>query len=54
MNMTGQAYNSRKKRKGAFGEDRFYTTAIENGIHRLKYMVYIELNMVARVNQERA
>lgn len=43
---TGQAYNIRKNRKGAFWEDRFYTTAIENGVHLLRYMAYIELNMV--------
>ena len=43
---TGQAYNSRKNRKGAFWEDRFYTTAIENGVHLLRCMAYIELNMV--------
>ena len=43
---TGQAYNTRKNRKGAFWEDRFYTTAIENGIHLLRCMAYIELNMV--------
>jgi REP-associated tyrosine transposase len=29
--LEGQAYNTRKNRKGAFWEDRFYTTAIESG-----------------------
>ena len=43
---TGQSYNSRKNRKGAFWEDRFYTTAIESGVHLLRCMAYIELNMV--------
>jgi len=43
---TGQAHNSRKNRKGAFWEDRFYTTAIESGVHLLRCMAYIELNMV--------
>ena len=43
---TGQAYNSRKNRKGAFWEDRFYATAIESGVHLLRCMAYIELNMV--------
>ena len=43
---TGQAYNTRKNRKGAFWEDRFYSTAIESGIHLLRCMAYIELNMV--------
>ena len=27
---TGQEYNQRKKRKGAFWEDRYHATAIEN------------------------
>ncbi len=35
---TGQAYNTRKNRKGAFWEDRFYSTAIESGIHLLRCM----------------
>lgn len=43
---TGQAYNTRKNRKGAFWEDRFYTTAIENGVHLLRCVAYIELNML--------
>ena len=43
---TGQAYNRRKNRKGAFWEDRFYTTVIEDGVHLLRCMAYIELNMV--------
>ena len=43
---TGQAYSRRKNRKGAFWEDRFYTTAIESGVHLLRCMAYIELNMV--------
>jgi len=42
----GQAYNTRKNRKGAFWEDRFYTTAIESGVHLLRCMAYIEMNMV--------
>lgn len=43
---TGQAYNSRKKRKGAFWEDRYHATAIETGRHLIQCMVYIDLNMV--------
>jgi putative transposase len=30
---TGQEYNKRKKRKGAFWEDRYHATAIEDGSH---------------------
>jgi len=33
---TGQEFNIRKKRKGAFWEDRYHATAIENGEHLLK------------------
>jgi putative transposase len=43
---TGQEYNQRKNRKGAFWEDRYHATAIENGEHLLKCIVYIDLNMV--------
>ena len=32
---TGQEYNQRKKRKGAFWEDRYHATAIETGEHLL-------------------
>ena len=43
---TGQEYNIRKKRKGAFWEDRYHATAIENAHHLLKCLAYIDLNMV--------
>ena len=43
---TGQEYNQRKKRKGAFWEDRYHATAIEGGEHLLRCLVYIDLNMV--------
>jgi len=43
---TGQEYNERKKRKGAFWEDRYHATAIETGKHLYQCMVYIDLNMV--------
>jgi len=47
---TGQEFNQRKNRKGAFWEDRYHATAIESGDHLLKCLVYIDLNMVrARV-----
>ena len=43
---TAQEYNQRKKRKGAFWEDRYHATAIETGEHLLQCLVYIDLNMV--------
>ena len=43
---TGQEYNQRKKRKGAFWEDRYHATAIETGEHLLRCIIYIDMNMV--------
>ena len=43
---TGQEFNQRKYRKGAFWEDRYHATAVENGEHLFKCLVYIDLNMV--------
>lgn len=43
---TGQEYNLRNKRKGAFWEDRYHATAIESEQHLLKCLVYIALNTV--------
>ena len=43
---TGQAYNRRKARKGAFWEDRYHATAIEPGEHLWRCLVYVDLNMV--------
>jgi len=43
---TGQEFNNRKKRKGAFWEDRYHATAIETGEHLLRCLVYVDLNMV--------
>jgi len=43
---TGQEYNKRKKRKGAFWEDRYHATVVESGSHLAQCMVYIDLNMV--------
>jgi len=43
---TGQEYNVRKKRKGAFWEDRYHATAIEESEHFFRCLVYIDLNMV--------
>src|SRR3990170_4731046 len=43
---TGQEYNQRKNRNGAFWEDRYHATAVEAGQHLIQCMVYIDLNMV--------
>ena len=43
---TGQEYNQRKNRKGAFWEDRYHATAVESGSHLIQCLVYIDLNMV--------
>ena len=43
---TGQEYNQRKNRKGAFWEDRYHATAVEEGDHFFRCLVYIDLNMV--------
>ena len=43
---TGQQYNQRKQRKGAFWEDRYHATAVERDEHLMKCMVYMALNMV--------
>ena len=43
---TGQEYNQRKGRKGAFWQDRYHATAVETGRHFLQCLVYIDLNMV--------
>ena len=43
---TAQEFNKRKKRRGAFWEDRYHATAIESGEHFIQCMIYIDLNMV--------
>ena len=43
---TGQEYNIRKQRKGAFWEDRYHATAIEKNSHLNRCLIYIDLNMV--------
>jgi putative transposase len=43
---TAWEYNQRKRRKGAFWEDRCHATAVESGEHLLQCIVYIDLNMV--------
>lgn len=41
-----QEYNTRKKREGAFWEDRYHATAVDTGIHALRCSRYIDFNMV--------
>jgi len=43
---TAQAFNLRKRRKGAFWEDRYHGTDIETGHHLVACLTYIDLNMV--------
>jgi len=43
---TGQEYNQRKRRKGAFWEDNYHATAVEADSHLIECMVYVDLNMV--------
>ncbi|HYA43831.1 MAG TPA: transposase [Syntrophobacteraceae bacterium] len=43
---TAQEFNQRKKRKGAFWEDRYHAAAIETGHHLISCLTYIDLNMV--------
>jgi REP element-mobilizing transposase RayT len=43
---TGQEFNQRKDRKGAFWEDRYHATAVEANEHLIRCLVYIDLNMV--------
>jgi putative transposase len=43
---TGQEYNQRKNRNGAFWEDRYHATAVSSDRHLIKCIAYIDLNMV--------
>ncbi|MBS3907180.1 MAG: transposase [Syntrophaceae bacterium] len=43
---TGQEYNQRKGRKGAFWEDRYHATAVEMDSHLIRCLVYVDLNML--------
>lgn len=43
---TAQEYNFRKKRKGAYWEDRYHATAIQSNEHLSQCLAYIDLNMV--------
>ena len=43
---SAQEYNQRKNRQGAFWEDRYHATAIEQDEHLHRCLVYIDLNIV--------
>jgi REP-associated tyrosine transposase len=43
---TAQEYNQRKRRKGAFWEDRYHATAIQTDEYLTRCLAYIDLNMV--------
>ncbi len=43
---SGQEYNQRKGRKGAYWEDRYHATAVESGNHLIQCLVYLDMNMV--------
>lgn len=43
---TAQEYNQRKKRKGAYWEDRYHATIVASDEHFLKCLIYIDMNMV--------
>lgn len=43
---TGQEFNIRKKRKGAFWEDRYHATAVDRNRYLRQCITYIDLNMV--------
>ena len=47
---SGQQYNRRKHRRGAFWEDRYHATAVESGEHFRQCLAYIDLNMVRAVS----
>ncbi len=41
-----QEYNLRKKRKGAFWEDRYHATSVATDEHLLRCLLYVDFNMV--------
>jgi putative transposase len=43
---TGQEYNQRKNRKGAYWEDWYHATAVETDSHLIQCLLYMDLNMV--------
>lgn len=42
---TAQEYNARKKRKGAFWEDRYHATAVDSNRYLRQCITYIDMNM---------
>jgi len=42
---TAQEYNQRKRRKGAYWEDRYHATAVDTDEYLARCMVYIDLDM---------
>jgi len=45
-----QQYNHRKKRKGAFWEDRYHATAVDTGEHWSRCLVYTDMNNIEETN----
>ncbi len=43
---TGQSFNQRKRRRGAFWGDRYHATAVDTQEYLARCLVYIDLNMV--------
>lgn len=43
---TGQEFNYRKNRKGAYWEARYHATAVETDRHLVQCLIYMDLNMV--------
>ena len=43
---TAQAFNQRKRRRGAFWEDRYHATAVDTAEHLARCVVYVDMNMV--------
>ena len=43
---TAQEFNLRQGRGGAFWQDRYHATAVQDDIHLARCLVYIDLNMV--------
>ena len=43
---TGQEYNVRKNRKGAYWQDRYHATAVESNRYLRQCIIYIDMNMV--------
>lgn len=42
---TGQEFNQRRNRKGAYWEKRYSATAVQTGEHLVRCLLYIDLNM---------